>query len=104
MESSATTPSSSQRTPSHASVEPSRVCDVYQPLEALTVPITSNASHIVQDVYFAACIVAKKHAFEVLGVFDGMVGMGHKEPINLMQVRNVLEMGSRHSDNPASER
>jgi hypothetical protein len=70
----------------------------------MTVPITNNASHVFQDVHFAACIIAKKRAFEVLCVFDGMVGMGHKEPINLMQVRNVLEMGSRHSDNPASER
>jgi coatomer subunit delta len=70
----------------------------------MTVPITNYASHIFQDVHLAACIAAKKHPSEALGVFDRMVSMGHKEPINLMQVRNVLEMGSRHSDNPASER
>jgi hypothetical protein len=70
----------------------------------MTVPITNNASHIFHDVHFAACIVAKKQAFDVLGVSDGMVGMGHKEPIDLMHVRNMLEMGTRHGDNPASER
>jgi hypothetical protein len=68
----------------------------------MTVPITNNTSHIFQHVYFARCIVAKKHAFEASGVFDGMVGLGHKEPINLMQVRNAFEIGSRHGDNPAS--
>jgi hypothetical protein len=41
----------------------------------MTVLITNNASHIFQDVYFAACIAARKHAFEVLGVFDGTVGI-----------------------------
>jgi hypothetical protein len=68
----------------------------------MTVPIMINTSHIFQDVHFAPCIIAK-HAFEVLGVFDGMVGLEHKEPIDFMQVRNALEMGSRHGDHPVSE-
>jgi hypothetical protein len=47
----------------------------------MTVPITTNTSHILQHVHVAPCIVAKKHAFEVLGAFDRMVGLGHEEPI-----------------------
>jgi hypothetical protein len=60
----------------------------------MTVPITNSMSHIFQHVHFAACIVAKKHACQVLlGAFDGIVSLGHKEPINLTQVWNASEMG-----------
>jgi hypothetical protein len=55
---------------------------------------------------FARFVVdlSKKNAFDALGAFDGTVGLGHKKLINLMRIRNALEMGSRQGDNPASER
>ena len=35
-----------------------------------------------------------RNAFELLGAFDEIVSMGYREQINLLQVRNVLEMES----------
>jgi hypothetical protein len=93
----------------HTSVETADVRYVYQPLEDLyIVLITNKASNILQDIetlhLFARVVsdVSKsaeereilKHAFELLGAFDEMVNLGYREQMNLMQVRNVLEMES----------
>lgn len=93
----------------HTSVETSEVRYVYQPLEDLYILlITNKASNILQDIdtlhLFARvvsdmCRTAEereilKNAFELLGAFDEIVSLGYREQINLMQVKNVLEMES----------
>ena len=93
----------------HTSVETSDVRYVYQPLEDLYILlITNKASNILQDIdtlhLFARvvsdlCRTAEereilKNAFELLGAFDEIVSLGYREQINLMQVKNVLEMES----------
>lgn len=93
----------------HTSVETSEVRYVYQPLEDLYILlITNKASNILQDIdtlhLFARvvsdmCRTAEereilRNAFELLGAFDEIVSLGYREQINLMQVRNVLEMES----------
>jgi hypothetical protein len=93
----------------HTSVETADVRYVYQPLEDLyIVLITNKASNILQDIetlHLFARVVSDicksaeereilKHAFELLGAFDEMVNMGYREQMNLLQVRNVLEMES----------
>ena len=93
----------------HTSVETADVRYVYQPLEDLYILlITSKASNILQDIetlHLFARVVSDmcrsaeqreilKNAFELLGAFDEIVSMGYREQVNLMQVRNVLEMES----------
>ncbi|KAG8927382.1 hypothetical protein FRC03_001093 [Tulasnella sp. 419] len=93
----------------HTSVETADVRYVYQPLEDLYILlITNKASNILQDIstlhLFARvtsdlCRSADekeifKNAFELLGAFDEIVSLGYRENVNLMQVRNVLEMES----------
>jgi hypothetical protein len=82
---------------------------VYQPLEELYILlITNKASNILQDIdtlHLFARVVAdlcrvveekeiSKMQFELMGAFDEVVSLGYREPINLTQVRNVLEMES----------
>lgn len=93
----------------HTSVETTEVRFVYQPLEDLYILlITNKASNILQDIdtlHLCARVVSDlcrsadereilKNAFELLGAFDEVVSLGYREPVNLMQVRNVLEMES----------
>ncbi|KAI0714795.1 hypothetical protein C8Q76DRAFT_437508 [Earliella scabrosa] len=93
----------------HTSVETADVRYVYQPLEDLYILlITNKASNILQDIetlHLFARVVSDlcrsaeqreilKNAFELLGAFDEIVSMGYREQVNLMQVRNVLEMES----------
>lgn len=93
----------------HTSVETADVRYVYQPLEDLYILlITNKASNILQDIdtlHLFARVVSdlcrsadereiSKCAFELLGAFDEIVSLGYKENVNLMQVRNVLEMES----------
>jgi hypothetical protein len=93
----------------HTSVETEEVRYVYQPLEDLyIVLITNKASNILQDIetiHLLARVVSdqcrsaeqkeiSKKAFELLGAFDEIVSLGYREPVNMMQVRNVLEMES----------
>ncbi|KAI0778833.1 hypothetical protein BD413DRAFT_685354 [Trametes elegans] len=93
----------------HTSVETSDVRYVYQPLEDLyIVLITNKASNILQDIetlHLFARVVSDmcrsaeqrdivKNGFELLGAFDEIVSLGYREQVNLMQVRNVLEMES----------
>ncbi|KAL5533835.1 hypothetical protein ACEPAG_295 [Sanghuangporus baumii] len=93
----------------HTSVETSDVRYVYQPLEDLYILlITNKASNILQDIdtlHLFARVVSDmcrsaeereilRNAFELLGAFDEIVSLGYREQINLMQVRNVLEMES----------
>ncbi|KAG8855983.1 hypothetical protein FRB91_001373 [Serendipita sp. 411] len=93
----------------HTSVETADVRYVYQPLEELYILlITNKASNILQDIdtlhLFARvvsdlCRTAEekeitKNQFELMGAFDEVVSLGYREPINLTQVRNVLEMES----------
>jgi len=93
----------------HTSVETSDVRYVYQPLEDLYILlITNKASNILQDIetlHLFARVVSDmcrsaeqreilKNAFELLSAFDEIVSLGYRESVNLMQVRNVLEMES----------
>jgi hypothetical protein len=93
----------------HTSVETAEVRYVYQPLEDLYILlITNKASNILQDIdtlHLFARVVSDmcrtadereilKNAFELLGAFDEVVSLGYREQVNLMQVRNVLEMES----------
>ncbi|KAI9060474.1 hypothetical protein FKP32DRAFT_1595223 [Trametes sanguinea] len=93
----------------HTSVETSDVRYVYQPLEDLYILlITNKSSNILQDIdtlHLFARVVSDlcrsaeqreilKNEFELLSAFDEIVSLGYREPINLMQVRNVLEMES----------
>ncbi|KAF8722654.1 hypothetical protein AX14_009718 [Amanita brunnescens Koide BX004] len=93
----------------HTSVETADVRYVYQPLEDLYILlITNKASNILQDIdtlHLFARVVSDvcrsadereilKHAFELLGAFDEVVSLGYREQVNLIQVRNILEMES----------
>lgn len=93
----------------HTSVETTDVRYVYQPLEDLyIILITNKASNILQDIetlHLFARVVSDmcrsadqreilKNAFDLLEAFDEIVSLGYREPLNLMQVRNVLEMES----------
>jgi coatomer subunit delta len=94
----------------HTSVETSEVRYVYQPLEDLYILlITNKASNILQDIdtlHLFARVVSDlcrttpdereifKNAFELLGAFDEIVSLGYREPVNLVQIRSVLEMES----------
>ncbi|KIY45153.1 hypothetical protein FISHEDRAFT_49861, partial [Fistulina hepatica ATCC 64428] len=97
----------------HTSVETPDVRYVYQPLEDLYILlITNKASNILQDIdtlSLLARVVSDmcsssnkqvderailRNAFELLGAFDEVVSLGWKEPVTLMQVRNILEMES----------
>ncbi|KAI0687978.1 hypothetical protein BC835DRAFT_1374726 [Cytidiella melzeri] len=94
----------------HTSVETSDVRYVYQPLEDLyIVLITNKASNILQDIdtlHLFARVVSdmcratadqreiSRNAFEILEAFDEIVSLGYRESVNLVQVRNVLEMES----------
>lgn len=93
----------------HTTFETTEVRYVYQPLEDLYILlITNKASNILQDIdtlHLFARVVSDmcksadereilSKAFEILGAFDEVVSMGYRENVNLMQVRNVLEMES----------
>ena len=93
----------------HTSVETADVRYVYQPLEDLYILlITNKASNILQDIetlHLFARVVSDlcrsaeqreilKNSLELLGAFDEIVSLGYREQVNLMQVRNVLEMES----------
>ncbi|KAF9256350.1 hypothetical protein L218DRAFT_936738 [Marasmius fiardii PR-910] len=93
----------------HTSVETADVRYVYQPLEDLyIVLITNKASNILLDIdtlHLFARVVSDlcrsadereilDKAFEILGAFDEVVSLGYREQVNLLQVRNVLEMES----------
>lgn len=93
----------------HTSVETADVRYVYQPLEELYILlITNKASNILQDIdtlHLFARVVSDtcrstdereilRHAFELLGAFDEVISLGYREHVNLIQIRNVLEMES----------
>ncbi|CCA67697.1 related to coatomer delta subunit (delta-coat protein) [Serendipita indica DSM 11827] len=93
----------------HTSVETPDVRYVYQPLEELYILlITNKASNILQDIdtlHLFARIVSDlcrsaeekeitSKQFELMGAFDEVVCLGYREPINLTQVKSVLEMES----------
>ena len=93
----------------HTSVETADVRYVYQPLEDLYILlITNKASNILQDIetlHLFARVVSdmcrtadqreiSKNAFEILEAFDEIISLGYRESVNLMQVRNILEMES----------
>lgn len=93
----------------HTSIETADVRYVYQPLEDLYILlITNKGSNILQDIetlHLFARVVGDmcrsmdqreilKNAFDLLEAFDEIVSLGYREPLNLMQVRNVLEMES----------
>ena len=93
----------------HTSVETAEVRYVYQPLEELYILlITNKASNILQDIdtlHVFARVVSdmcrsaepkevSRRAFEILGAFDEIISLGYREPVNLTQVRSILEMES----------
>ncbi|KAF7356589.1 Copper P-type ATPase [Mycena venus] len=99
-------PSSTQ----HTLIETPDVRYVYQPLEDLYILlITNKASNILQDIdtlHLLARVVSDMcrsaaesevitRAFELIGAFDEVVGLGYREgAVGLVQVRNALEMES----------
>ncbi|KAJ7334144.1 hypothetical protein DFH08DRAFT_299792 [Mycena albidolilacea] len=99
-------PSSTQ----HTLIETPDVRYVYQPLEDLYILlITNKASNILQDIetlHLLARVVSDMcrsaaesevitRAFELLGAFDEVIGLGYREgAVGLVQVRNALEMES----------
>ncbi|KAJ7765482.1 hypothetical protein DFH07DRAFT_810736 [Mycena maculata] len=99
-------PSSTQ----HTLIETPDVRYVYQPLEDLYILlITNKASNILQDIdtlHLLARVVSDMcrsaaesevvtRAFDLLGAFDEVVGLGYREgAVGLVQVRNALEMES----------
>ncbi|KAJ7043610.1 hypothetical protein C8F04DRAFT_1072702 [Mycena alexandri] len=94
----------------HTLIETPDVRYVYQPLEDLYILlITNKASNILQDIdtlHLLARVVSDicrsaaeseviTRAFELLGAFDEVVGLGYREgAVGLVQVRNALEMES----------
>ncbi|KAJ7898447.1 Adaptor complexes medium subunit family-domain-containing protein [Mycena leptocephala] len=87
----------------HTLIETPDVRYVYQPLEDLYILlITNKASNILQDIdtlHLLARVAAESEvitrAFELLGAFDEVVGLGYRESaVGLVQVRNALEMES----------
>lgn len=93
----------------HTSVETADVRYVYQPLEDLYILlITNKASNILQDIdtlYLVTRVVSdhcrnadekeiSRNAYELLNAFDEVISLGYRENINLLQIRNVLEMES----------
>ncbi|KAF8330777.1 uncharacterized protein EI90DRAFT_3145697 [Cantharellus anzutake] len=93
----------------HTSVETADVRYVYQPLEELYILlITNKASNILQDIdtlHLVTRVVSdhcrnadekevSRNAYELLNAFDEVISLGYRENINLMQIRNVLEMES----------
>ncbi|KAL1731865.1 hypothetical protein EV714DRAFT_248387 [Schizophyllum commune] len=95
----------------HTSVETSDVRYVYQPIDDLVLLLVTNkASNILQDIdtlHLFARVVADvcggraltdrdiaDRAFELLGAFDEVVGLGYREPVGLPQIRGILEMES----------
>lgn len=93
----------------HTSVETADVRYVYQPLEDLYILLVTNkASNILLDIdtlHLASRVVSDlthapteqeilRYAFEIIGAFDEIISLGYREQVNLMQVRNVLEMES----------
>ncbi|KAJ7180676.1 hypothetical protein C8R46DRAFT_1070218 [Mycena filopes] len=94
----------------HTLIETPDVRYVYQPLEDLYILlITNKASNILQDIdtlHLLARVVSDMcrsaaesevitRAFELLGAFDEVVGLGYREgAVGLVQVRNALEMES----------
>lgn len=93
----------------HTSVETADVRYVYQPLEELYILlITNKASNILMDIdtlHLVTRVVSDvvrsadereilRNSFEILGAFDEVISLGYREQVNLVQVRNVLEMES----------
>jgi len=93
----------------HTSVETADVRYVYQPLEDLYILlITNKASNILLDIdtlHLVSRVVSDlahspgeqeilRNSFEIIGAFDEIISLGYREQVNLMQVRNVLEMES----------
>jgi hypothetical protein len=56
-------------------------------------PVANEASNILQDVKHSPPLrvvdLCKEGAFELLGTCSEVVGLGCREPINLMQARNA---------------
>lgn len=93
----------------HTSVETPDVRYVYQPLEDLYILlITNKASNILLDIdtlHLVTRVVSDlthspdereilRNSYEIIGAFDEIISLGYRETVNLMQVRNVLEMES----------
>jgi hypothetical protein len=93
----------------HTSVETADVRYVYQPLEELYILlITNKASNILLDIdtlHLVTRVVSDvarsadereilRNSFDILGAFDEVISLGYREQVNLVQVRNVLEMES----------
>ncbi|TRM66667.1 hypothetical protein BD626DRAFT_627172 [Schizophyllum amplum] len=95
----------------HTTLETNDVRYVYQPLDDLVLLLLTNkSSNILQDIdtlhLFARLVhdlcpartltdrdIADR-AFELLGAFDEVVGLGYREPLGLPQIRGILEMES----------
>ncbi|EKX36920.1 coatomer subunit delta [Guillardia theta CCMP2712] len=93
----------------HTYVETEVVRYVYQPMEELyLLLITNKSSNIIEDLETLRLLAklvpefcpsldeegVKEHCFELILAFDEVLAMGHRETINLQQVKTALEMES----------
>lgn len=93
----------------HNSIDTKEVRYLYQPLEDLYVIVITNlSSNIIQDVdtlHLCARLVSDiarnadekevaRKAFDIMMAFDEVINQGHREAVNFMQVKTILEMES----------
>ncbi|KAJ1492827.1 Longin-like domain-containing protein [Baffinella frigidus] len=93
----------------HTYVETESVRYVYQPMEQLyLLLITNKSSNIMEDLETLRLLAklvpefcpeldeegVREESFEIMLAFDEVLAMGHRETINLQQVKTALEMES----------
>jgi len=93
----------------HTYVETESVRYVFQPMESLyLLLVTNKSSNIMEDLETLRLLArlvpefapnleeetVKDQAFEIMLAFDEVLAMGHRETINLTQVKTALEMES----------
>lgn len=93
----------------HTYVETESVRYVYQPMEGLyLLLITNKSSNIMEDLETLRLLAklvpefavsmdeegVRESAFDLILAFDEVLAMGHRETINLQQVKTALEMES----------
>jgi hypothetical protein len=93
----------------HTYVETESVRYVYQPMESLyLLLITNKSSNIMEDLETLRLLAklvpefcpeldedgVREQCFDIILAFDEVLAMGHRENLNLQQVKTALEMES----------